>query len=346
MWGKVKTVFRKNKLFLFSSIQNEKNKQKNRTILKLFVFLQKNGGRDMKVYQDSKGNINGYSWNISNKFIQTVVMGGCLLRLMLFPFVGLYLIFHPNEGGKYAFSRKWYNKILWTYSVILPLSVIYYGIRYDDITKAELLLLLGVHIIMLLGAFGAFIDDVFLNNNTVKENSASKSYHYNKNNVDMVAEISKELDCTLQFKGFKTIRELKESCSEVPSSNGVYLVLRRNNQQPIFSISSLGGYVKVPNDSPCYSLSYLQEQYVNGTCILYIGKSTNMRSRLRSYMRFGQGKRASHGGGRAIWQMTDVDDFVICWAETLENSRMVEWRMIQAFKLRHEGKRPFANMSD
>ena len=66
----------------------------------------KNGGGDMKVYQDSKGNINGYSWNISNKFIQTVVMGGCLLRLMLFPFVGLYLIFHPNEGGKYAFSRK------------------------------------------------------------------------------------------------------------------------------------------------------------------------------------------------------------------------------------------------
>ena len=320
--------------------------RKNRIILKPFVFLQKNGGGDVKVYQDSKGNINGYSWNISNKFIQTVVMGGCLLRLMLFPFVGLYLIFHPNEGGKYAFSRKWYNKILWTYSVILPLSVIYYGIRYDNITKAELLLLLGVHIIMLLGAFGAFIDDVFLNNNTVKENSASKSYHYNKNNVDMVAEISKELDCTLQFKGFKTIRELKESCSEVPSSNGVYLVLRRNNQQPIFSISSLGGYVKVPNDSPCYSLSYLQEQYVNGTCILYIGKSTNMRSRLRSYMRFGQGKRASHGGGRAIWQMTDVDDFVICWAETLENSRMVEWRMIQAFKLSHEGKRPFANMSD
>lgn len=320
--------------------------RKNRIILKPFVFLQKNGGGDMKVYQDSKGNINGYSWNISNKFIQTVVMGGCLLRLMLFPFVGLYLIFHPNEGGKYAFSRKWYNKILWTYSVILPLSVIYYGIRYDNITKSELLLLLGVHIIMLLGAFGAFIDDVFLNNNTVKENSASKSYHYNKNNVDMVAEISKELDCTLQFKGFKTIRELKESCSEVPSSNGVYLVLRRNNQQPIFSISSLGGYVKVPNDSPCYSLSYLQEQYVNGTCILYIGKSTNMRSRLRSYMRFGQGKRASHGGGRAIWQMTDVDDFVICWAETLKNSRMVEWRMIQAFKLSHEGKRPFANMSD
>lgn len=37
MWGKVKTIFRKNKLFLFSSIQNEKNKN----ILKLFVFLQK-----------------------------------------------------------------------------------------------------------------------------------------------------------------------------------------------------------------------------------------------------------------------------------------------------------------
>lgn len=113
----------------------------------------------------------------------------------------------------------------------------------------------------------------------------------------------------------------------------------------VFLQKNGGGDMKVYQDS-CYSLSYLQEQYVNGTCILYIGKSTNMRRRLRSYMRFGQGKRASHGGGRAIWQMTDVDDFVICWAETLENSRMVEWRMIQAFKLSHEGKRPFANMSD
>lgn len=113
----------------------------------------------------------------------------------------------------------------------------------------------------------------------------------------------------------------------------------------VFLQKNGGGDMKAYQD-PCYSLSYLQEQYVNGTCILYIGKSTNMRRRLRSYMRFGQGKRASHGGGRAIWQMTDVDDFVICWAETLENSRMVEWRMIQAFKLSHEGKRPFANMSD
>ena len=106
MWGKVKTIFRKNKLFLFFLYKMRKISRKNRIILKPFVFWQKNGGGDMKVYQDSKGNINGYSWNISNKFIQTVVMGGCLLRLMLFPFVGLYLIFHPNEGGKYEFSRK------------------------------------------------------------------------------------------------------------------------------------------------------------------------------------------------------------------------------------------------
>lgn len=41
MWGKVKTIFRKNKLFLFPSIQNEKNKQKNRIILKLLYFAEK-----------------------------------------------------------------------------------------------------------------------------------------------------------------------------------------------------------------------------------------------------------------------------------------------------------------
>ena len=63
----------------------------------------------MKVYQDSKGNINGYSWNISNKFIQTVVMGGCLLRLMLFPFVGLYLIFIQMKVENMHFLENWYK---------------------------------------------------------------------------------------------------------------------------------------------------------------------------------------------------------------------------------------------
>lgn len=299
----------------------------------------------MRIYQDVKGNVNGYSWNISNRFIQTVVMGSCLLRLLLFPFVGLYLVFHPNEGGKYAFSRKWYNKILWIYFIILPLSVIYYGVRYDDITKMEVLVLLGFHCIMLLGAIGAFIDDVVLDNNNVT-NNINENFHDDKYKMEMMSDVAKELGVALHFNGFKTIRELKCSCSEIPPSNGVYLVLRRNNYPPIFRNLSLGGYVKIPNDSPCYPVSYLQEQYVSGTNIMYIGKSTNMRSRLRTYMRFGQGKKASHGGGRAIWQMSDVDDFVICWTETQENSRTVEARLIQSFKLRHGGKRPFANMSD
>ena len=42
MWGKVKTIFRKNKLFLFSSIQNEKNKQKKYDYSKTFcIFAEK-----------------------------------------------------------------------------------------------------------------------------------------------------------------------------------------------------------------------------------------------------------------------------------------------------------------
>ena len=57
MWGKVKTIFRKNKLFLFSSIQNEKNKQKNRIILKLFVFLQNNDSMRYGYTRDYKQDI-------------------------------------------------------------------------------------------------------------------------------------------------------------------------------------------------------------------------------------------------------------------------------------------------
>lgn len=164
---------------------------------------------------------------------------------------------------------------------------------------------------------------------------------------DLRNEITKEFGIPESFfDGFKTIAELKKSCSGIPDVKGIYLVLRAAEKAPVIKSSSLGGYVHFPNDSPCYSVDELEDNYIDGSHIFYIGKSTNLRTRIRTYMRFGKGKRAGHGGGRAIWQLADADDLIVCWTATTDDSREVEKEMIQRYKLNHSGKRPFANMSD
>lgn len=164
---------------------------------------------------------------------------------------------------------------------------------------------------------------------------------------DLRNEITKEFGIPESFfDGFKTIAELKNSCSEIPNVEGVYLVLRTAEKTPVIKSSSLDGYVHFPNDSPCYSVDELEDNYIDGSHILYIGKSTKLRTRIRTYMRFGKGKRAGHGGGRAIWQLADADDLIVCWVATTVDSRDVEKEMIHRYKSNHFGKRPFANMSD
>lgn len=160
-------------------------------------------------------------------------------------------------------------------------------------------------------------------------------------------EITKEFGFPESFfEGFKTIAELKNSCSGIPDVEGIHLVLRAAEKAPVIKSSSLGGYVHFPNDSPCYSVDELEDNYIDGSHILYIGKSTHIRKRIRSYMKFGKGEKASHGGGRAIWQLADADDLIVCWAATTINAREFEKEMIKMYKSNHSGKRPFANMSD
>ena len=164
---------------------------------------------------------------------------------------------------------------------------------------------------------------------------------------DLRNEITKEFGIPESFfDGFKTIAELKNSCSEIPDVKGIYLVLRAAEKAPVIKSSSLGGYVHFPNDSPCYSVDELEDNYIDGSHILYIGKSTNIQKRIRTYMKFGKGEKARHGGGRAIWQLADADDLIVCWTATTDGPRKVEKEMIQRYKLNHSSKRPFANMSD
>ena len=153
------------------------------------------------------------------------------------------------------------------------------------------------------------------------------------------------------FVGFKTVQELMNSCKDIPKEMGVYVILREKNEKPVI----LG---KRPFDCqeeryPSYPKSELEAKWVEGTQIIYIGKAggsdqkTELHKRLSTYIRFGKGQKAAHGGGRSIWQLADAKELVVCWRVLSEEEpRSVEERMISDFRELHSGMRPFANRKD
>ena len=155
----------------------------------------------------------------------------------------------------------------------------------------------------------------------------------------------------LGFVGFKTVLELMNSCKDIPKEMGVYVVLREKSEKPVI-------LEKRPFDCqeeryPSYTKSELEAKWVDGTQIVYIGKAggsdqkTGLHKRLSTYIRFGKGQRASHGGGRSIWQLADAKELVVCWRVLSEEEpRCVEERMISEFREAHNGMRPFANRKD
>jgi len=150
------------------------------------------------------------------------------------------------------------------------------------------------------------------------------------------------------FKGFKTIKDLLLDSTVLPMTRGVYLVLNTNNKNVEFLSTGSGGFFKGKN--PNVSISELEANWVDNTIALYIGKAgginsqANLRSRLRQYLRFGQGKNVGHWGGRFIWQLRKSEDLIICWKELPnQDPREEELTIIKDF-VRIYGKRPFANL--
>jgi hypothetical protein len=150
----------------------------------------------------------------------------------------------------------------------------------------------------------------------------------------------------LGFIGFYTIDEISSTPSLVPDEMGIYLILNTNINKPEFLHIGSGGHFKGRN--PNVSLSVLEENWVEHTLILYIGKAgglnslATLQSRLKQYMRFGKGKPVGHWGGRHIWQIREADKLIVCW-KPLPDPRESERRLIEDFVLQY-GRLPFANL--
>ena len=152
------------------------------------------------------------------------------------------------------------------------------------------------------------------------------------------------------FTGFKKIGELFNDYSSIPDTKGVYLFLNLDNPNPIFLKMGTGGHFK--GKDPNVSIQELEKNWVAETIVVYIGKAggktakATLQSRLKQYLKFGQGKNIGHWGGRYIWQLPKSENLIVCWKELeTEEPSAIESHLIGCFKLIYE-KRPFANLKD
>jgi hypothetical protein len=153
------------------------------------------------------------------------------------------------------------------------------------------------------------------------------------------------------FQGFLAISALQASnCREVPDERGVYLVLWPKKARPVFLRQSTGGHFK--GKDPTVAINQLENSWVEESLVLYTGKAggpgrkATLRSRLRQYMRYGQGAAVGHRGGRYIWQLDQSGSLIVCWKPTTNaDPRAVEEGLNQDFKATC-GRRPFANLND
>jgi len=151
------------------------------------------------------------------------------------------------------------------------------------------------------------------------------------------------------FQGFVKLSSLQDSsCSDVPRTPGIYLVVQISDGSPKYLSTSIGGHFK--KKDPTVPISELQANWVDGPVVLYIGKaggscsSATLRSRLLQYMQFGSGKPIGHWGGRYIWQIAGSGDLLVCWkALEGEEPKIVESQLNEEFIERY-GKLPFANL--
>ena len=144
------------------------------------------------------------------------------------------------------------------------------------------------------------------------------------------------------FSGFESVQSLRESrLAAVPSSPGVYLILCLTAEPSFLPHSSAGRF---KGRDPTVAESALRQAWVDGARVVYIGKaSSSLRTRLRTYVAHGLGRRAAHWGGRFIWQLAESGNLLVAWrVEPQRSPREVERELIAQFEHRHQ-RRPFAN---
>ena len=157
------------------------------------------------------------------------------------------------------------------------------------------------------------------------------------------------------FEGWMTWPQLRaDGYSTIPSRPGVYVIVRTTDGPKQFVHPGTGGWFQ--GKDPAVSRARLEAEWVDDAHVLNIGKAdvrksggvnNGLRGRLREYGRFGAGAEIGHRGGRLIWQLADADSLLVGWHVVTwgETAREYEKRLLAAFAVQHDDRRPFANLT-
>ncbi len=149
------------------------------------------------------------------------------------------------------------------------------------------------------------------------------------------------------FVGFVAFADLP--LVDVPTTAGVYVVLRPGETTPVFLGQSPAGWFK--GKDPSVAVERLNRKWISGISVVYIGKAGvepsgggGLRRRLGQYRRHGAGEAVGHWGGRFIWQLEDSEQLRVAWKVTLDlDPEDVESSLIADF-VDVFGRLPFANL--
>ena len=153
------------------------------------------------------------------------------------------------------------------------------------------------------------------------------------------------------FEGFRAVGALHDGrCLEVPVVRGVYATVRESLVEPEFLATSVGGWYR--GQDPSVDRARLEAEWVAGAQVLYYGLASGpgvrslLQQRVKRYLRFGQGKRLAHWGGRLVWQLEDHEALLIAWLPTPDQDPApLEAELLREF-LEHHGRHPFANLTE
>lgn len=147
------------------------------------------------------------------------------------------------------------------------------------------------------------------------------------------------------FDGFVTVAELASRPERVPSGPGVYAVLREATGPPRFLPRSPASWWK--GKDPTVPVEQLEEEWVEGAALLYIGSGGDLRTRVGELVEFSQtgpGRSVRHWGGRLLWQVEGSQAFLVAWKATAPTCfQSTERDLVDEFT-RAFGRMPFANL--
>ena len=151
------------------------------------------------------------------------------------------------------------------------------------------------------------------------------------------------------FTGFYPVAQLRLDHVTVPAIPGIYLIVQPNDDTPVFLPKGSGGFFK--KREPNLPMAELSDKWLQECKILYVGKAggshskATLRSRLKQYLDFGNGKSVGHYGGRLIWQLKHHPELLVAWRAIPTGSPREEEKQLISAISDFYGRRPFANLA-